>query len=794
MVPGHEPPRIASDNLEPVLRLARRTLRFWPAAMLVLVLGVAATVAVVKMRPRQYRSEAVLHYREGMQWNPNEGYSARRMGQRLKETLLARTQLAKIIEELGLYPKLVSAGRTSEAVNAMLLATSFKLGDGEIFVISHTADTPEEAQRVTARLTAVLIDENTTFRSSQAVVTREFLEAERKRNEADLAAKEAEHFRFLAKHPEFLQEQGSSGGALRARAKPADDGTAIAALRREELRLRSQLASPGRAPVDPAVGARDAEAKLKAAQQNLATLRASYTDEHPDVRSAAARVQAAETAYRRASAALEASGTAGASPDLQAQLTLVQQEIASALQRSSPPDARDPLAASSDSATRVVALETEWTRLNREVAEARERLAQLDSKQFTASMTLSTLMSGQAGRIVVIDPAFLPAGPVGMSDTRLFLMGLALTLLLSVGLATALSLLDDRIRDRVDVERLGLAPLLVEVSETASGGGKPGAGAERARVGVVSSSEQTAGTPGSGAPVEVGDAQPGSYPVPHGPLSLVASIVAAPAPATAGNSFSRPERATSALALRAPPRGQLAMRDPAVFREPTPKEESSAMLRVHRVALVHGSDARLLMLDAPDSPAAASYRRLRHRLAEGGEPMAILVTSPGDGEGKTSCALNLSLALGESGRARVLLLEANLRRPSLARLLGFEPPMCISKQLAFFRAMRVHSWDVAETVTPWLHAAAVAPEGEKGPILDGPALSVCIEDMRGVGYDHIVIDSSSVLGSADVNLVQETVDGVLLVVRCEKTRARDLRKAVEQIGTAKLLGIVLLGS
>jgi len=231
-----------------------------------------------------------------------------------------------------------------------------------------------------------------------------------------------------------------------------------------------------------------------------------------------------------------------------------------------------------------------------------------------------------------------------------------------------------------------------------------------------------------------------------------------------------------------------------MFRERSWWRDSAGVLNVHRVEQERGTDRRLLMLEAPDSQAAAAFRVLRHRLVRNGEPKVMLVTSPNVGEGKTTCALNLALALCEAGRARVLLLEANFRRPSLARILGFQPPACIIAQLEVYREHRVHFWHVAETVVPWLHTAAVGSQAGPRPILDGPALAACIDDLRRCGYDHIVVDCPPVLGSADVNLVQETVDGALLVARTGVTRGRDLRKAVGQLGTGKLLGIAMLGT
>lgn len=84
-------------------------------------------------------------------------------------------------------------------------------------------------------------------------------------------------------------------------------------------------------------------------------------------------------------------------------------------------------------------------------------------------------------------------------------------------------------------------------------------------------------------------------------------------------------------------------------------------------------DRRAVILRNPLSARAASFRVLRHRLVDQGDPKAVVVTSAQDCEGKTTCALNLAWALAESGRNRVLLLEVNTARPALAGLLGFLP-------------------------------------------------------------------------------------------------------------------------
>ena len=203
-------------------------------------------------------------------------------------------------------------------------------------------------------------------------------------------------------------------------------------------------------------------------------------------------------------------------------------------------------------------------------------------------------------------------------------------------------------------------------------------------------------------------------------------------------------------------------------------------------------DPRLILVREPDSARAASFRIMRHRLTERGDPRVIAVTSPRARDGKTTCAANLALALSEFGRAKVLLLEANLRSPQIAVLFGFLPPECFSVQLHRHRDRPLDPWSVVEAFSPSLHVLAVAPGETNRPLLDAPAFSIAIEMLLRVGYDYIVVDSPPVLGSADVNLIEDYVDAVILSTRSGRTFGRSLREAIEQLTPRKLLGVTLL--
>ncbi|HTL31494.1 MAG TPA: CpsD/CapB family tyrosine-protein kinase [Kofleriaceae bacterium] len=214
-------------------------------------------------------------------------------------------------------------------------------------------------------------------------------------------------------------------------------------------------------------------------------------------------------------------------------------------------------------------------------------------------------------------------------------------------------------------------------------------------------------------------------------------------------------------------------------------------LTQHTLPTDETPDGRLVLVREPDSERSAAYRVLRHHLLEAGRPQVVIVSSAQPGEGKTTTALNLALSLAECGRAKVLLAETHVRRPQLANVFRCVPPWCFAEQLAAHRHQPMLPWSLVDIPQMWLHLAPINPRIEKTQLLDAPAFAIAMERLRLAGYDHIVIDAPPVLGSADVNLMADAADAVLMSVRARTSTTRDLRKAVDQIGQKKVIGTVL---
>jgi len=203
-------------------------------------------------------------------------------------------------------------------------------------------------------------------------------------------------------------------------------------------------------------------------------------------------------------------------------------------------------------------------------------------------------------------------------------------------------------------------------------------------------------------------------------------------------------------------------------------------------------DPRLVLVIDPDSEQSAAFRVLRHHLLEIGRPQVVIVSSPQTGDGKTTTAVNLALALAECGRAKTLLVETHVRRPQFTSIFKLVPPWCFAEQLAAHRHQPTMPWSLIDIPQLWLHVAAINPRITQTQLLDGPAFAIAMERLRLAGYDHIVVDAPPVLGSADVNLMADAADSVVFALRSRRSTTRDLRRALDQLGGKKIAGTVLL--
>ena len=227
-------------------------------------------------------------------------------------------------------------------------------------------------------------------------------------------------------------------------------------------------------------------------------------------------------------------------------------------------------------------------------------------------------------------------------------------------------------------------------------------------------------------------------------------------------------------------------------------------------------DDRLVFMRERGSDTAAAFRLLRQRLIERGDPHTILCTSAGRHEGKSTLAANLAMAYAELGKYRVLLVEASLRVAALGEMFGFLPPKGFATQLAAHRGRSGEPWIVVQIGGVPLYVLAVDPrvcpkcsralseEASFCPMcgtdvttignheaLDGISFSTMIDGFR-KSFDYLIIDAPPVLGSGEVNLMQDAADAIVFAARKGQTEAHNLRRAIDQVAPAPVAAVALV--
>lgn len=205
-------------------------------------------------------------------------------------------------------------------------------------------------------------------------------------------------------------------------------------------------------------------------------------------------------------------------------------------------------------------------------------------------------------------------------------------------------------------------------------------------------------------------------------------------------------------------------------------------------------EASLVAVNAPASVAAEQYRMLYHRLERTRlqRPLKLVaVTSAVSGEGKSVTAANLALvAAAADGSRRVLLVDADLRRPRLGWLLDVEERPGLGDFLAGDATLP----EVVRKVpgSALMVMPAGPPREDAGQLVASTTMRTFLEQARS-HFDEIYLDVPPVLPVADGALLAAQSDGTVLVVRAGSTSRGLVWQAVESLGGSRVLGCVLNG-
>jgi len=205
---------------------------------------------------------------------------------------------------------------------------------------------------------------------------------------------------------------------------------------------------------------------------------------------------------------------------------------------------------------------------------------------------------------------------------------------------------------------------------------------------------------------------------------------------------------------------------------------------------------RLVSLVAPASFEAEQYRALRLRLEvqSEGKPLQVIgVTSAAPGEGKTTTAINLAGALAQSRESRVLLVDADLRRPGVAMQLGLADPRGAGLADAILDPGRSLESVILRRL-PLNMGILTAGKSPPAPYeaLQSSRFDTLFEEARRL-FDYIVVDTPPLILVPDCRLIARCVDGLLMVVAAHKTPRKVVEEGLNLLDPTKLLGLVFNG-
>lgn len=201
-------------------------------------------------------------------------------------------------------------------------------------------------------------------------------------------------------------------------------------------------------------------------------------------------------------------------------------------------------------------------------------------------------------------------------------------------------------------------------------------------------------------------------------------------------------------------------------------------------------DEKLVTQASVQAGAVEQYRRLAARLhlsqAESGT-RTVMITSAVVSEGKTLTATNLALTLSESYKRRVLLIDADLRRPWVHELFRVPNVTGLNDGVRSDTDRKVPLIAVSEHLSV---LTAGRPDPDPMSVLASDRMRRILTDAA-KSFEWVIVDTPPVALLSDAHLLARLVDTVVLVVKAGSTQHPAMVRAIEAIGRDRILGVVL---
>jgi len=245
------------------------------------------------------------------------------------------------------------------------------------------------------------------------------------------------------------------------------------------------------------------------------------------------------------------------------------------------------------------------------------------------------------------------------------------------------------------------------------------------------------------------------------------------------------------LPLQAAPSFPAALAVPSAAKPEATNAQVDQFSQFQSLRVLVPLQSRLVCVTDKESLAAEKFRFLAVRLRQlrQSRPLKkVLITSAIPQEGKTMVAANLACTLARRGRQRTLLVEGDLRRPSLSQMFGLSKIPGICEWLQGESGAMTSIYHL-EGPGLWILPAGSTPRNPL-ELMQSGRLSALMDQLT-AWFDWIVVDSPPILPLADTSVWMRLADGLLLVTRQGTSEKKQLQRGLEAIDQSKLIGALL---
>jgi exopolysaccharide/PEP-CTERM locus tyrosine autokinase len=225
------------------------------------------------------------------------------------------------------------------------------------------------------------------------------------------------------------------------------------------------------------------------------------------------------------------------------------------------------------------------------------------------------------------------------------------------------------------------------------------------------------------------------------------------------------------------------------------KTENNVVSFANAIKQAHddGFDENLIAFHQPHSVEAEIFKVLRTNLlfpSEGKPPKSILVTSALPGDGKSFVSSNLAISMAQGVEEHVLLIDSDIRNPSINQMFGMGPVAGLSEYLA--KGSNVGDNFVKTAVNKLTILPAGQSPHNPTELLTTQKMKALLDEVKNRYEDrYIIIDSAPPSLASETTAIANYVDGILIVIKAGKTPRKEVEEVIEQLGKEKILGVVL---